>query len=180
MYCITKSISSMTRKVILLIYSVLVRPHIQYCIQFQAPHYKTDGLTRESHAQGHKDQKTIKMIKGLEYLSYKEKLKELGVFSLEKEAQRNLINTRKYLKRKCNDGSQIFFSGGQCQDKKMGTNRRFPLNTRNNFHVEQVVEKSHRLARETVEFPSWRSPKATGTHAWVTALTGPALEHRLE
>lgn len=58
------------------------------------------------------------MIKGLEYLSYKEKLRELEVFSLEKEAQRNLINAHKYLKGKCKDGSQIFFSGGQCQDKK--------------------------------------------------------------
>jgi len=53
------------------------------------------------------------MIKGLEYLSYKEKLRELEVFSLEKEAQRNLINAHKYLKGKCKDGSQIFFSGGQ-------------------------------------------------------------------
>lgn len=120
------------------------------------------------------------MIEGLECLSSKEKLKELGVFNLEKEAQRNLINAHKYLKRKCNDGSQIFFSGGQCQDKKTGTNRRFLLNTRKNFHVEQVVEKCYRLARETVEFPAWRSPKATGTHAWVTAVTGPALGHGLE
>ena len=67
-----------SRDVLLRLYKVLVRPHLEYCEQFWAPYLRKAVLALER-----VQRRFTRMIPGMKSLSYEERLRTLGLYLLE-------------------------------------------------------------------------------------------------
>ena len=75
--CIKSSMASRAGEVMLPIYSVLVKPHLEYCIQMWGPQHRRDRHVGVCPEEGHRNDP-------VKHLPCQNMLRQLGLFSLKK------------------------------------------------------------------------------------------------
>ena len=153
--CIRNCVASRSKEVIILLYSALVRIHLEYCVPFGSlSTRKTSRLWsvfKEGHqsSEGSGAQVLRGMAEGMDYLVWR-------------SLRGNLITLYNYLKGDCGKVRVGFFSH-ETTDRTRGNGLklcqgRFRLEVRKNFS-ESVVRYWNRLPRTVLESLFWRCPR---------------------
>ncbi|KAK4831965.1 LOW QUALITY PROTEIN: hypothetical protein QYF61_020348 [Mycteria americana] len=150
--CIKRRVASRSREMILPLYSALTPP----AVLPPAP----GSSAQERHGPvGEGPEEATKMVRGLEHLCYEDRLRELGLFSLEKRRLwGDLTAAFQYLKGAYKKDGEGLFSRACCDRTrgngfKLGEGR-FGLDIRKKCFMMRVVRHWDRLPRDVVDVPS--------------------------
>ncbi|KAM3822804.1 Golgi reassembly-stacking protein 1 isoform 4-T4 [Vipera latastei] len=156
--CINRGIESRSSEVLIPLYNALVRPHLEYCIQFWSPRCKKDVETLER-----VQRRATKMIRGLKAKTYKERLLELGTSSLMKRRTRgDMIAVFQYLRGfHKEEAVKLFSKAPEGRTRSSGwelIKERSNLELRSNFLTVRTINQWNNLPPEVDVEPA--SPAA--------------------
>jgi hypothetical protein len=148
---IKRTIKFKRTDIMLRLYKALVRPHLEYCSEVWSPYYKKDKehLEKIQH-------RFTRIIPGLKDMTYNERLKILGLWTLEERRNRaDLIETFKLIKGLSAVPYQLFFE----LDKNSRTRghcyrivkNRFSKTVRQYSFSQRVINRWNGLDQQTVE-----------------------------
>ena len=141
-----------SEKVILKLYNSLVRPHLEYCVQFWSPYYRKD-IEKLERVQ----RRITKMIPRLRNKSYENRLRELNLFNLSKRRMRgDLIEVYKMFKGFDNLNVNQYFSLDRSnltrrQNSFKIIGKRFNSNEAKHFFFNRVVNVWNSLPSSVVD-----------------------------
>jgi ribonuclease P/MRP protein subunit RPP40 len=153
LYSLRRTISSREPEVLLPLYKTIVRPHLEYCVQAWCPYLIKDIKLLEK-----TQRRFTRWFKHLKGRSYKDRLKALGLFSLQRRRLRgDLIEVFKLLNGLSNPGSQLLELSDSTQLRgnimKL-TKKRVRSRQRAQFFTERVVNHWNKLPNEVVQATS--------------------------
>ena len=142
------------------LYKTLVRPHVEYCTVAWSPHYKQDKEMLEKIQR-----RMTKMIDGMGNIEYGQRMKKLGLCTLEERRNRaDLIQLFKMYRGLARPAFDTMFQFARV-DKTRGhtlklTKHCTSLEVRRNFFSERVIDRWNRLSQEVIEAESVNSFKS--------------------
>ena len=148
---ISRTISSRSKDIMLNLYKSLVRPHLEYCVQAWRPHYQKD-LDLLERVQ----RRATRMIEGCKAKSYEERLRMLGLTTLETRRLRgDLIETFKIVKNLSHLNKLDFFSFNSSVNTRGHSLKlykgRFSLDVGKYSFGNRIVEEWNALPQEAID-----------------------------
>ena len=156
---ISRSVSYRTDKVILKLYLALVRPHLDYAVQFWSPYYRMDIECLER-----VQRRMTKMIHNIRHLSYEDRLKSLNLHSLERcRVRGDMIEVCKWFKGfNKGDITKVLKinSGDRTRSNRFKLDKfRFRRELGRNWFGNRVVDEWNRLPDQIINARSLNSFK---------------------
>ena len=148
---IGRAFENKSEKVLVKLYNSLVRPHLEYCVQFWCPYYQKD-IDKLERVQ----RRLTKMIPRLRNMPYEERLKSLNLFSLSKRRMRgDLIEVFKIFKGFDNISAENYFTLDRTNTRRRHdfkvVGKRFMSNEAKHFFFNRVVNIWNSLPSIVVE-----------------------------
>ena len=148
---IARNFDCKTPEVITRLYTSLVRPHLEYAVQFWSPCYQKDQNKLEG-----VQRRATKLVPGFRGLQYEERLKRLDMFSLkDRRIRGDLIETFKILKNIDNLNYDHFFElSSQLLTRNNGLKlkgQRFNTDLRKNYFNIRVIDFWNKLPASVVQ-----------------------------
>ena len=156
---ISRNIECKSQKTMLKLYNALVRPLLEYAVQFWSP-----NLAKNKDCLERVQRRATKLIPSLRNKSYEERLKECDLFSLDKRRHRgDMIQVFKILTNIDKVQEEMYFQrNDDIRTRNNGFKLRgalFKTNIAKNFFTNRVIEDWNKLPAGVVGSPSLQTFK---------------------
>ena len=163
---IFKSFTYLNKEMFMCLYKALVRPHLEYATQVWAPMYKKDSVTLEN-----MQRRATRMVNSLKGLPYEERLKKIGLPSLEyRRLRADVIEVYKIMNQIDRVSINKFFTIADETTTRRNSlklyKKRSRLNVRANVFSNRVVNAWNALPNDVVLAPSLNSFKSRLNKFW--------------